>query len=202
MIRDGFYEESAISVNSRAESRLYMAFKVVAIIFFVLGIGGGAMFSFQLVYNTMNNAELSTIQRVFTFVQWFGMLVILIGFGVLCWFLKNRFNISYDYTFVEDEIRITKVFNGRKRKFLTTLKADRILLIGWVGSDAYQNALRGMKGKKPARCTPNKEPAEGKEMIYIVQSTTLEKQIYILECRRQLLENIVFAAGRNKLERR
>ncbi len=202
MIKDGFYEESAISVNSRGESRLYMAFKVLAIIFFVIGIGGGALLSFRIVVGTVTNEELDSMQRTFLLVEWFGTLLILIGFGLICWFLKNRFNISYDYTFVEDEIRITKVFNGRKRKFLTTLKSDRIMQIGWVDSDAYQNALRGLGGKKIIRCTPNKQPAEGKEMIYIVQSTTLGKDLYVLECRRQLLENIVFTAGRNKLERK
>lgn len=202
MIKDGFYEESAGSANSRTEARIYTAFKIFAFAFWAVGVGLGLLFSFQLIANVTSAEGLTTAQRVIPIVMWFGMLLLLIGLGVLCWFWKNRYNVSYDYTFVEDEIRITKVFNGRKRKYLTTLKSDRILQIGWVGSDAYQNALRGLQGKKPVRCTPNKEASEGKEMIYFVQSTTMEKQMYILECRRQLLENIVFTAGRNKLERR
>lgn len=206
MVRDGFYEESAISVRSSSEAKLYTVFKVIAVILFVFA-GIFAVASVTVIQGLISGtvAEDGTVDvasRVFGIVEYIGLVLIVLGGGLIFWFLKNRFNVSYDYTFVEDEIRVTKVLNGRKRKYLYTLKADRILQIGWVDSDAYRNALRGLGGKKPKVCTPNKTPAEGKELIYIVQSTSLEKAMYVLECRRQLLENIVLAAGRNKLERK
>ena len=202
MPRDGFYEESAISARSDTESKLYNVFRITGIIFMVFGVVFGLIFSFPQIVSVLGDEELTNIGKIIYIVEWFLMLVFIVGIGVIFWFVKNRFNISYDYTFVEDELRITKVFGGRRRKFITTLKADRILQIGWVDSDAYDRALHGLSGKKPKLCTPNKEPLEGKEWIYVITSSSIEKSMYIIECRRQLLENLVFAAGRNKLEKK
>ena len=43
--------------------------------------------------------------------------------------------------------------------------------------------------------------AEGKIFIYLLYSSSIEKRVYVLECRKELLEYLVFAAGRNKFER-
>ncbi len=205
MVRDGFYEESAISARSKTEEKLYTVFKVAAIMLAVIA-AFALTFAFLFVPSvlqatTREDGSVDTFVRVIALAEFFGFIVATAGLGVGSWFLKNRFNVSYDYTFVEDEIRVTKVFNGKKRKYLFTIQADRILAIGWYGSDAYGRALKGFGGK-PKMCTPNKECPEGKEWIYIIQSTSAEKAMYVLECRRQLLENIVFAAGRNKLEQK
>ena len=48
--------------------------------------------------------------------------------------------------------------------------------------------------------TPNREPVEGKIFIYIHYSSSIEKKLYVLECRKELLEYVVFAAGRNKFD--
>lgn len=202
MPRDGFYEESAISNRSRTEEKLYMTFRVIAIALFAIAVIAGIAVTPILVGAVMGTEQATTADRIFAIGEWVVLLLVLVGAGLVFWFMKNRFNVSYDYTFVEDELRITKVFNGRKRKYLTTLKADRILQIGWVDSDSFERTMQGYKGKKAKMCTPNKEPAEGKEMIYVVHSSTIEKAVYILEVRRQLLENLVYAAGRNKLERK
>lgn len=202
MPRDGFYEESAISTRSKGEAKLYAAFRAIAIGLFAIAVLAGVLLSPVIVGGALGAEDISTIERVFTIAEWVILLLVFIGAGLVFWFMKNRFNVSYDYTFVEDELRITKVFNGKKRKFLTTLKADRILQIGWVESEAFERTMQGYKGKKAKMCTPNKEPAEGKEMIYVVHSSSIEKAVYILEVRRQMLENLVYAAGRNKLERK
>lgn len=206
MPRDGFYEESAISVNERTEGKMYMIFMVTSVICLVIGVFL-LLFAFgfipvMLASTVSEEGVVDTFARALAIGEYVFAFLFFVGSGVGFWFLKNRFNVSYDYTFVEDEIRITKVFSGKRRKFLYKIQADTILSIGWVDSEAYENALRSLSGNKPKKCTPNKECPEGKEWIYIVQSTTGEKSMYILECRRQLLENIVFAAGRNKLERK
>lgn len=206
MQREGFYEESVSSVRAHREEKMYTVFKTLAILFFVLG---GILLSFVFVFvpsvleQTVNEAgEVNTVARIVGFVEYFTLVAVFLGSGFGCWFFKNRYNISYDYTFVEDELRITKVFNGKKRKFITTLHADRILQIGWVESDAFQRALAGFHGKKPKYMTPNREAQEGREMIYLVHSTSIERQLYVIECRRALLEQMVLACGRNKLERK
>ena len=61
--------------------------------------------------------------------------------------------------------------------------------------------MAGLQGKKAVPLTPNNEPAEGKIFIYLLYSSSIEKRVYVLECRKELLEYLVFAAGRNKFER-
>ena len=108
--------------------------------------------------------------------------------------------MSYDYTFVEDELRVTKVFNGKSRKHIRTFKAEQILKIGYVDSASFERTIAGLQGKKAIPLTPNQEPAEGKIFIYILYSTSVEKKVYVLECRKELLEYLVFATGRSKFE--
>ncbi len=204
MPKDGFYEESATNARANGEAKLYLFFKIMAIVFFVVAV---LVLSFAFTYvpyvlegTVSESGEVATAARVIYLVEYFGFIVLSAGAGLAMWFLKNRFNISYDYTFVEDELRITKVFNGKRRKFLTTIKGDRVLQIGWVeDADAYESALRGVPHRKAIFATPNKQPMEEKEFIYILQSTSIEKQLYVIECRRQLLENLVYTVGRNKL---
>ncbi len=199
MPKDGFYEESAISNRSRTEEKIYTACKVIAIILFALSASAGVLLSPQYIHSVVTAENSTTVDHVIGIAMWFGLIVAVFGSGLIFWFLKNKFNVSYDYTFVEDELRVTKVFNGKRRKFLITLKADRILQIGWVDSEAFENTLRGLGNKKPKVYTPNREPANGKELIYVLHSSSIEKAVYILEMRRQLLENLVYAAGRSKL---
>ena len=106
--------------------------------------------------------------------------------------------MSYDYTFVQDELRVTRVFNGKTRKHLLTMKADQMLMIGYADTDSYERLIAGQRNKKPTYLTPNGEPAEGKIFIYIHYSTSIGKTLYVLECRKEMLEYVVFAAGRNK----
>lgn len=198
-MKEAFYEESAISARSKSEIKLYTLFKVFAWIFFAAGLLL-ATFAATIVRGALD--ETSGAGLAFALIEYFGMLGLLFGVGLVFWFLKNRFNLSYDYTFVEDELRITKVFNGKRRKPIVTMKADHILQIGWVESDAFKRQLAGLQGKKPKVMTSNREPMEGKELYYVLYSSSIEKSLYVLEARQMLLEYLVRAAGRNKLERK
>ena len=139
--------------------------------------------------------------RTVTLIFWFVPMALFVGFFFLFWWIKRRCNVSFDYTFVQDELRVTKVFNGKTRKFLTTVKAEQILQIGYAESEAYRRVLAGQRGK-PVRLTPNKTPAEGKSFIYLYCTSSLAKTLYLLECREELLQFLVMAAGRNKFEGR
>ncbi len=199
MARSALYEESAISTREKKEIKFYTAFKVVAIVFFFL---------FLIAFITslygiwgIADSDADGGSKTFSILVLVAMDVSLAGICLIAWFLKNRFNVSYDYIFVEDELRLTKVYNGKKRKYLTTVKADQILKIGWVNKPSYDATVRGLQGGKPKILTPNREPAEGKEFYYLLASGSLGKTLYVLECREMMLEYLVFAAGRNKLER-
>lgn len=193
MARSALYEESAVAADERGEARKYQIFHVASIIFLVLG-AIMVFFSLTFIPGMVEDGAWASL------VFWCLMLACFVGFFFLFWKIKRRFNLSYDYNFVQDELRITKVFNGKSRKYLVTLRADQMLKIGYVDSASFDRTLAGFHGKKPTYLTPNRVPAEGKIFIYIHYSSTLEKTLYVLECRTELLEYIVFAAGRNKFE--
>lgn len=196
-MRDAFYEESASSQHAAAESKKYMVFHVTGIIC-IVAAAIHAFFSITFVPAIIGEAE-DTLTRVLSLVQWFAPFLLLVGGWLLAWWWKKRYNVSYDYVFVEDELRISKVFNGKKRKFLVKLTADSILKLGLCDNDSYERTISGRE-KSVCRMTPNKTPSEGKMFIYVVNSGAIDKTVYVLECREQLLGHLVQAAGRNKLE--
>lgn len=199
MAREMLYEESALSQKARSEEKLYKTFLAVAILFFVI-FGITASVAIGVIPAVLSNEDASRFGKIWMVVRWGFFLLFSLGGGFLFWHLKNRFNVSYDYSFVEDELRVTKVFNGRKRKFLFKVRADQILKIGWCEKASYENTLRGLTAK-PKILSPNKIAADDKDFIYLLVAHELGKRVYVLECRKELLEYLVLAAGRNKLER-
>lgn len=193
------YEESATSTRASVERRFYTVFLVFSIIFY--SIAGIIAFFATSTIPAIIESEGSTASKVFSILTWILPILLLVGGGTLFWFIKRRFNVSFDYTFVEDELRVTKVFNGKSRKYLTTITADNILKIGWAEKSSFVDTLRGVQGQKTKYLTPNKFPADEKEFIYLLVSGPIQKTLYVIECRRELLEYIVKAAGVRKLER-
>jgi energy-coupling factor transporter transmembrane protein EcfT len=198
-MREAFYEESAGCAKSVSEAKKYTILHVLSIIAFVIA-GFIAIYSISAISYIVSAASEEGLSPVFAIIEYvsFFVMFLLLGIGFFLW--KRRYNLSYDYVFVEDELRISKVFNGKKRKFLKTLKADQILKIGFCENESYERTLSGMHSK-PKFYTPNDEPTEGKRMVYILYSSSVEKTVYIIECRDMMLEYLVRAAGRNKLER-
>lgn len=199
MLRDRLYEESASSSRANAESKLYTLFLVLSIICFAVA-GVTAFYSTAVLPTTASDPEIPSDAKIFTFVSWILFIAIFLGLGVLFWFIKKRFNVSYDYTFVEDELRVTKVFNGRSRKSVAVITAQSILRIGYCENASFADVLRGLRNK-PCYLTPNKTPADGKMWIYIVVSGALDRTVYVAECTKTLLEYLVQSAGVNKFER-
>lgn len=200
MQQSKLYEESALSVNSAREEKIWKVFHVVQWIFMVLA-GFIVFLSFLMVPNMIGVCKDNTPALIFSLVSWFGGLGSVVLIAVLFWRLKLRRNVSYDYVFVEDELRVSKVFNGKKRKFLLKMQADQILKIGYCDRPSFESTARAYDKKSIKYLTPNFEPAEGKFFFYLVFSTSMEKTLYIIECREMMLEFLVRAAGMNKFER-
>ena len=201
MARSAFYEESAISTRERQERRMYQVFHIASIIVLVIA-ALLVLFSLTSVPAILSDEELDGTGKAISIIFWFLPILSLVGFFFLFRYVKRRNNVSFDYTFVEDELRVTKVFNGKSRKHIRTFKADQILKIGYVDSASFDRTISGLQGKKAIPLTPNREPAEGKEFIYLLCYTSSEKKVYVIECRQELLEYLVFAAGRSKFERK
>ncbi len=207
-MRQALYEESAQSQRAKTEARVYTALHVVSIIFLVFAVI--QMFACLIVLPGLigqytnppeDQPKLTTMGLVVGLVTWIGLVLVWLAIAFFFFKFKRRFNVSYDYLFVEDELRITKVFGGRKRRPIITMKTDQMLKIGnWEDEDGFRDTMRGLNGKKPKYMTPNRAPSEGKYFVYILYSSSIEKNVYVIECRMEMLENIVFVAGRNKLE--
>lgn len=199
MIREMLYEESAVSTNAAKEEKLNKGFTIAAIVCLVLA----ALYifiCFPVATSILTSDELDILGKVFNILFWASFPILFILVAVFLLVYRRRYNVSYDYHFVEDELRISKVFNGRKRKYLRTLKCDQMLKIGSVEKDSYKRTEAGMDKKHILVMTPNDEPMKGKEFFYILYSSTTEKVLIIIEARREILEYLVRAAGRSKYE--
>ena len=139
---DVLYEESAVSKNAAKAEKKYKVINVFSWISLILGL----IFVMILLPNLIASfskaqptedisaediAKAIASARGMAFMS--GMQVVFFG---LLWFflysLKKRVNISYDYTFVSGELRIAKVFNINKRKFLCRIQPEEILQLGDV----------------------------------------------------------------------
>ena len=198
MAKDALYEESAQPVNAKKQAKWYLTFHIFFILFTVL-TGFHAFVCLMVIPKSFG--VYSGLSLIIFLISWLGPLVMLGLTAFLFWWIRRRFNVSYDYLFVQDELRITKVFNGKRRKYLVTLAADHILQIGYCEGTTFERTYAGLNGAKPKIMTPNREPAEGKDFIHILYSSTAGKTLYILECRKEMLDYLVLAAGRNKFVR-
>ena len=202
MPKDALYEETAKAQNGARGAKLYTVFHVCGWILLVLAAIGFFVFFIRVLpygLSARKSGEMTGAALAVNLLLFGGGPIMLGISSFLFFFFRLRFNPSYDYLFVEDELRITKVFNNRKRKHLITMTADRMLQIGYCEGDTFERMLESMRGDKPKSLTPNTTPEEGKQFIYILYSSSATgKGLYILECKKELLEYIVRAAGRNK----
>lgn len=185
-MKEVFYEESVEMRNQKSAKPKFMIFTVCGVASAVF-----AVFSF---FNTIFFAQGLAgilISLVIT--------VLMAASAIFLMTKRHGFYLSYDYTFVTDELRISKVLHDRKRKHLYSVSTDRIIQIGRLESDSYEK-LKKSPDVKEDILTPNIEAGEDKEFYYIFASTNVGKRLLILECRLQLIANIIRFMNRNVLE--
>lgn len=187
---DVFYEESAICANASKNEKKYRVLHVGTVIFLTLGIISLVLAFFSIPMNKETPIDFLVFWCINAVFFW------------LAWFLLNRvkrnINISYDYTFVSGELRITKVFNINKRKKVDKIGCDEMLQIGDTDNPSYER-LASDPQTKTIFCTSNTEPAEGKFFMYVLVGGEM-KYLYVLECREMLLMQILKFARRSVLE--
>ena len=181
---DVFYEESSSVHNSTKGAKKYKILHAISIVFLTLGIIG-LVLGFYFI-----PLELWIIWGLFC--AWF----------FVAWFLlrrwKMRVNVSYDYCFVSGELRISRVINVNKRKLVARFESEDIIQLGDVDNPSYDR-FTSDPSTKTVICTSNDMPAKGKFFMYILANYN-GKKLFVLECREELLMNILKFAKRNKLE--
>lgn len=200
--RDAFYEESAVLANAVKAEKRYKVMHILSIISLVLSIFMFFMFFMFFPFGSMPTTEEEAMQfqayrAMFGFVGGQSLVFLALWFFLFKW--KARLNVSYDYCFVSGELRISKVVNINKRKLLTRFDCREILQIGDIDNEPY-NRLSSDPATKRIVCTSNIEPLEGKFFMYILINDN-GKKLYILECKEDLLVQIMKFAPRNVLEK-
>ena len=181
---DIFYEESSVAHNARKGERKYTIIHAISVLFLVLTIIMG----------------ISCVMFIGSSFAWFLGFQTAFFFGV--WFLlykwKTGVNVSYDYCFVSGELRISKVINVNKRKLVARFDCEDIIQVGDADCPAFER-FRSDPSTKTVYCTANMEAAEGKFFMY-VHANYNGKKLYILECREELLLNMMKFLKRTVLD--
>ena len=180
---DVFYEESSIAKNEKRGKSKYQIFNVLSKIFSAIGI----LFLIFTFYVPMDGVVLWLFVCAWFFVCAFVFHRV-----------KNRFNVSYDYTFVSGELRIVKVFNVNKRRIVAKVQSEDIIQLGDTANGSFEN-LRADPNTKLVSCVANDEPTDDKFFMYILANDS-GRTLYVLECREVLLMHILRFAKRTTLE--
>jgi hypothetical protein len=192
---DVFYEESATNQNAKKDARKYKIIHYVSYFFLIVGI-------IMLVITLFNFPFAGSGETVSSFRMFYGFIGLQGLFFMLIWFilmkLKRRFNASYDYCFVSGELRISKVFNINRRKLMVRIDCEDMIQVGDIDNPSYER-FKSDPMTKEIICTPNVEATEGKFFMYVLANIN-GKKLYVLECRENLLMNIMKFAKRSVLE--
>ena len=196
-MQEVFYEESVDTHNQKSAKNKYTLFTV----FMVLSIISAALCFFNIMFSSAQDAEGNyfTTGVIINIVIWVAFTLLFIVTSIFFARKRHTFYLSYDYTFVSGELRISKVIHYRRRKLQYRFSTDRIIKIGRVGSESYKK-LKFTPDIKEILLTPNTEAEEDKEFFYFQAQTEAGKRLLILECRQQLVMQIVRYMRKNILE--
>lgn len=130
---DILYEESAVNSNAQKAEKRYRIINIFSKFFGVLAIIFAVILFFNLLTFLFSFKGMTAENRGSAIALLVLLLFLTTLFGgpwLACYLLKRRTNLSYDYTFVSGELRISKVFNVNRRKFLYKIQPESILKLG------------------------------------------------------------------------
>lgn len=188
---DVFYEESSIAQNAKKEVKKYRMMVIFAVI---AGVLGGLM-ALLLLFTPIEDGK----PNIPWLILWGGQALAFFALAFLFYRWRTRFNVSYDYSFVSGELRIARVINVNKRKLVTRFDVADMIQIGDVDSPSFDR-FKSDPSTKTVYCTSNYEASEGKFFMYILTPDN-GKKLYVLECREELLLQIMKFAKRTSLDR-
>ena len=103
---------------------------------------------------------------------------------------KERLYVDYDYSILTGTVSFSKVVGNTKRKKIITIDISNIERIGKQTNSAYNNYAK-MPDMIKKTLTANSEPSEGKDFYYIFFNAEGNKHLYIIECTRTFISNLV-----------
>lgn len=184
---DVFYEESSIANNLKKKQRKYKVINFFSWLCLVIAVLMLLFIFYVPIDEGYGGIIYFLIQSLFFFGMWFLLRK---------W--KMNVNVSYDYSFVSGELRISKVISMNKRKLVARFDCAEIIQVGDSDSPAYDR-FSSTPGVKTVFCTSNTEAAEGKFFMYIYIEYD-GKKLFVLECREELLANMLKFMKRTALD--
>ena len=193
-MRDIFIEDSAKVKNESKQKSLYNSFTVLAIFFFVVAF---IVFSY-IITTTLDKLN---EENILLFILLYCLpCLIALGIGIVFWLLRNKFYVEYDYSFTSGAFRVSKVIMNKKRKFVVKFDISEVEKVGEIDSETYKNYLKINTNKK-ILLTNNKTPMDGKAFYYFAVKQNKTKNIYIFECKKEFIIQIVNYKGRYILDK-
>lgn len=196
-MREVIYDESAVSLKQRREEAISRAFLITAIALFIGSAYMLILVFFQIDAYVSTEGDGKSVELVFLILKIVGCALFALG-GVGFMFLKNKFGVFYDYEFISGELRISRATKNKRRP-LYRISPEEFSRVGKVGTNEYYN-LKSNRSIRETRFTKNKTPAEGKDFYYILYSDHLGKQLFIIECREELIKYISLYTARGTVE--
>ncbi|MBE5762341.1 MAG: LPXTG cell wall anchor domain-containing protein [Clostridiales bacterium] len=167
---DNFKEEIVVRLGGRTMRILNkIAIYILLIVFGIIGIMG---VSFVMQFDFSNG--FSTIV---------GLAELIIG-GGLAWFFwrkKDTVDTEIEYTFTNGEMDFAKVFGGRRRKNLFSMRIKEVEAGGLVESDSYKR-YASMPEIKTIDLTLNENTV--KHYLFFIKEGN--KHLLLLECSNEM----------------
>ncbi|MBQ2713098.1 MAG: hypothetical protein IJF71_06930 [Clostridia bacterium] len=143
---------------------------------------GGAFFLLVMFFSQFLSVEEGKFVLKDYLIQLAIWLVFAVIFFVAAWLLgrlKQKQFCEYDYTFVTDSLRIARVINNSRRKFMLEVFCKDIEDMGDVDDESFSR-YETMQGVKKIVATPNALNEEAK-LTYLFFTKNGSKTLLIIE---------------------
>ena len=197
---DVLYDECAVNQNAVRGEKLYKILNIAFLVCVIVAVIAGLSAIMNVPIGQPNSSaeqESYALAQSLFFMSMFFFVPSLTG-SIGFYLLKKRVNINFDYTFVSGELRISKVFNINRRRLMVRIDCEDMIQIGDIDNPSYER-FKSDPMTKEVICTPNTEATNGKFFMYVLTNIN-GKTMYVLECRENLLMNIMKFAKRSVLE--
>lgn len=182
-MKDDLYESTAAPQNLKAQKAFYAFYNVLFTICCVA--------AFLIVF-LIFSIDIQAIPALLV------LLSLVVVFAVICYVIRRKLLLYFDYTYISGEVRIIRVINGKTRRKFLIVQCKDIYKLGKVGSGTFEK-LRATPGIKRKIATPNGMGAQN-QLYYLAAKCTGENTLIILECEEELLSYIVNYSGRSIIE--
>jgi len=178
---DFFYEESATHSSKNGSKIKYKIFSILSKIFYFASV-------VWAIFAVLGGIDFNKF--LLSFLLSFTFFAVLFGTGFFFAKACERIYVDYDYSILTGTVSFSKIVGNTKRKGIIKIDISSIERIGKPNNSAYIKFSQ-MPDIIKKTLTANSEPAEGKDFYYIFFNAEGNKHLYVIECTRTFISNLV-----------